>query len=300
LKFKILVALFSSVLMAYELITPIPKVNIYNKQIAKLGKRLFYDPVISKSNKISCASCHIKSEYFTNHLKTAIGINGYVFSRNTMSLVNEKYKYFYEWDGRYKTLEECVGAALKDQHETNILPKELVIKLQNTKYKHMFEKVFKDGLNEKNLILAFSEYIKSIITPNSPFDKFLTGDKNAISKKAKKGYELFISKGCVACHNGMLLGANVVAKFGFMKSADSKDKGRFLITNNPKDLYYFKVPSLRNVAKTYPYMHDGRIKSLKEAVKFMLRYQLYKIYTEEEVDCIVEFLKTLTGEINEE
>ena len=297
---KFLTVLFGGILTAYELITPIPKTNVYNKKIAQLGKRLFYDPVISENNKISCSMCHLQNEYFTNHLKTPVGKNGYVFTRNTISLVNEKYKYYYEWDGRFKTLEECVKAALENKHETDISPKKLVKKLRKTKYKKLFDKAFTDGLNEKNLISAFSEYIKSITTPNSPFDRFLSGDKNAINKKAKKGYKLFISKGCIACHNGMLIGANVIAKFGFMKNADTKDKGRFLITKNPADLYYFKVPSLRNVAETYPYMHDGRIKTLKEAVKFMLRYQLYKVYTEEEVDCIVEFLKTLTGEINEE
>jgi cytochrome c peroxidase len=291
--------LFVVYLKGAELITPIPLYTQYDRSVAVLGEKLFNDSVISKDGTISCALCHIKKSYFTNHLKTPIGKNGYVFSRNTISLLNEKYKYYYEWDGRFKTLEKCVEAALKDAHETDLTPENITKKLKNTKYQKMFFYVFKDGLNEKNLIKAFTEYIKSLTTPNSAFDRYLRGDKNAISAKAKKGYRLFISKGCVACHNGMLLGGNVIAKFGFMKNVRAGDKGRYLITRNKDDLYYFKVPGLRNVANTYPYMHDGRIEKLKDAVKFMLRYQLYKVYTQEEVDNITEFLKTLSGEINE-
>jgi len=295
----LLLIFFVSCLNASKLITPIPIENSYNKNIAQLGKMLFNDPIISKDGKISCSLCHIKSAYYTNHLKTPIGKNGYVFLRNTISLVNEKYKYYYEWDGRFTSLEVCIESALKDKHETDLSPEEIVKKLKNTEYEKMFENYFKEGLNKKNLLIAFSEFLKSLTTPNSPFDKYLRGDKNAISSEAKRGYELFVAKGCIACHNGMLLGGNVITKIGFMKSVKTNDKGRYEITHNPNDLFYFKVPSLRNVAKTYPYLHDGSVKTLKDIVRRAIEYQLNQHLKEYEVNNIVEFLKSLTGELSE-
>ncbi|WP_456479608.1 cytochrome-c peroxidase [Nautilia sp.] len=276
--------------------TPIPLKNDANMLIAEIGKRIFFDPFVSKSGKIGCYTCHIPKNYYTNHIATPTGVDGYVFKRNTPTLLNIRYNYYFEWDGKYKTLRKCVKEALENRHETDITPERIAQKLKNTEYEKLFKKAFKNGLNGQNVLTALSEYIKTLTTPGSKFDRFLRGE-GSLSEEELKGYELFVKKGCVACHNGVLLGGNLITKFGFMKERKTDDLGRYYVTKNPKDKYYFKVPTLRNITETYPYMHDGSVKTLKEAVEIMLKFQLEKIYTERDVELIIEFLKTLKGDL---
>ena len=176
---------------------------------------------------------------------------------------------------------------------------ELVVKLNKTEYKNRFNKVYKQGLTKDSLVDAIAEYEKSLITINAPFDKFLRGDENAISEAAKKGYRLFKDQGCIACHHGINVGGNLYAKFGAVKEAEVISKGRFEITKNELDLYHFKVPSLRNIELTYPYLHDGRFDTLEDTVKFMAYHQLGKTLKDEDIENIVSFLKTLTGTLYE-
>jgi cytochrome c peroxidase len=168
---------------------------------------------------------------------------------------------------------------------------------QNQTYTKMFTDLYRDGITKKNITDAIAEYEKTLITPNAPFDRYLKGDKNAISEKAKKGYRLFKSKGCVICHNGVNIGGNLYNRFGIYQDANSSSLGRYNITQREEDKYVFKVPSLRNVARTAPYMHDGRFETLRSAVKFMTRYQLGRCIEEEDIDAIVAFLESLNGEL---
>ncbi|MBA1421469.1 MAG: c-type cytochrome [Epsilonproteobacteria bacterium] len=140
---------------------------------------------------------------------------------------------------------------------------------------------------------------KILITPNAPFDKYLRGDKKAISQRAIKGYMLFKTKGCIACHNGINIGGNLYNKFGIYGDTESKELGRYAITHKEEDKYVFKVPSLRNVSLTAPYLHDGRASSLKEVVNLMFKYQLGRRIHGEELRDIVSFLQSLTGELPE-
>ena len=136
-----------------------------------------------------------------------------------------------------------------------------------------------------------------MITPDSPFDRYLKGDKDAISEKAKEGYRLFESKGCILCHHGVNVGGNFYNKFGIYEDADSKHLGRYSITKREEDKHVFKVPSLRNIALTAPYMHDGRVSTLKEAVELMTKYQLGRYMEPGDTEAIVAFLESLTGEL---
>ena len=173
----------------------------------------------------------------------------------------------------------------------------LIKTLDNTPYKDKFEAIYADGITEDTIVDAIAEFEKTLTTPNAPFDKYLSGESNAITQKQKDGYAIFKSIGCIACHHGVNIGGNLYNKFGVIKSTHSTRTGRHEVTKNEADKYYFKVASLRNVAQTAPYFHDGRYKHLEDAVKFMADYQLGRSISAEEVDKIVAFLKALTGEI---
>jgi len=164
-------------------------------------------------------------------------------------------------------------------------------------YVSAFAMIYSDGITQENISDTIAEYEKTLITPNAPFDRYLNGDENAIGPEAKEGYGLFKSKGCIVCHNGVNVGGNFYNKFGIFKDANSSALGRYNITKREEDKFVFKVPSLRNVALTAPYMHDGRANTLKEAVEIMSEHQLGRYMSEEEIEKIVAFLKSLTGEI---
>lgn len=176
---------------------------------------------------------------------------------------------------------------------------ELIKKLEKTSYKQKFDSIYKDGITPFNLTNAIAEYEKTLITPNAPFDKYLNGDENAISNETKQGYELFKTQGCIACHHGVNVGGNLYAKFGVISELQSDSKGRYEVSKNELDKYYFKVPTLRNIELTAPYLHDGRIDNLEDTVKFMAHYQLGKSLSQEDVEKIVLFLKSLTGKIKD-
>ncbi|MFT5661839.1 MAG: cytochrome c peroxidase, partial [Sulfurimonas sp.] len=165
--------------------------------------------------------------------------------------------------------------------------------------KEHFKKIYKDGITKENIVDAIAEFEKTLTTPNAPFDKYLLGNEDAITQKQKDGYKIFKSKGCISCHHGINIGGNLYNKFGLMKDAQSKRLGKYDVTKKEADKYYFKVPSLRNIQKTAPYLHDGRYTNLEDVVKFMAYYQLARTMSDEEVDKIVAFLHSLNGEIPE-
>lgn len=167
----------------------------------------------------------------------------------------------------------------------------------NKVYLSMFREIYDDGITANNLAEVLAEFEKTLITPNSPFDKYLRGDEQALNAQEHKGYQLFKTKGCISCHNGINLGGNLYNKFGIYKDAKSRELGRYNQTKKEEDKYVFKVPSLRNIAITAPYMHDGRVNTLKEAVNIMTKYQLGRPMNEDDLDDLVAFLKTLTGEL---
>ena len=206
------------------------------------------------------------------------------------------------WDGRAKDLEEQAKGPVLNPLEMGMPNPEIVIIRLNTipQYVEEFEEVFKEDpnpVNYDNFAKAVAAFERTLVTP-SRFDKFLNGDTDELTIKEKEGLQLFISKGCVTCHNGVAIGGVMYQKFGVVKSYTyQKDLGRYEITKKEEDKYVFKVPSLRNVTRTYPYFHDGKVWDIREATKTMGEVQLGILLKEEEIDKIVAFLDSLTGEI---
>ncbi|MCW8839252.1 MAG: c-type cytochrome, partial [Thiovulaceae bacterium] len=244
-------------------ITPLPLSIPVNKTKAELGKELFFDTILSLDNTVSCSSCHDLDNGGDDGLVSSIGIRGKKGDINAPTVYNSIYNFTQFWNGRAKDLKEQAKGPIENPLEMGNNFKNLIEVLKRTPYRKKFNYLYKDGITADNIADAIAEYEKTLITPNSPFDKYLNGDENAITKDQKDGYEVFKDMGCIACHHGINVGGNLYNKFGIIEAAKSKRKGRYEITNNEEDIYYFKVPSLRNIEKTAPYLDDGRFDKLE-------------------------------------
>lgn len=280
-----------------EPIMPLPLTVAHDAKKAKLGQELFFDPILSRNNTISCATCHDITNGGDDNLAFSFGIDGQEGDINSPTVLNALFNFRQFWNGSAENLAEQAKGPIENPIEMGHSFDKLIPILLQTPYKKKFESLYKEGITKESITDAIAEFEKTLITPNAPFDKYLRGDTNAITQKQKDGYSIFKSKGCIACHHGINVGGNLYNKFGVMEEAKSKRKGRFEVTGNEADMYYFKVPTLRNIALTAPYLHDGRFETLDDTVKFMAHYQLGCIATQEEVDKIVAFLHSLSGEI---
>ena len=288
---------FYTSLFAREAIVPIPLSMQVDAKKAALGKQLFFDTKLSRDETLNCANCHILEDGGDDNLPTSFGINGQKGPINSPTVYNAVFNFRQFWDGRASDLQDQAGGPLENPKEMGFTFKELIKRLQNTPYKEKFAALYPDGITKKNITDAIAEYEKTLITPNAPFDKFLRGDNKAITQEQKEGYALFKSKGCITCHHGINIGGNLYNKFGIYQDANTTDFGRYNITHKQRDKYYFKVPSLRNIAQTAPYFHDARTSDLKTAVYIMAQYQLGRKITPQEIDKIVAFLQSLSGEL---
>jgi len=299
MKKLLLLQLITIMLFSEELITPIPLENNVNEKKAFLGHKLFFDVRLSKDNTISCATCHILDQGGDDNLKVSFGVDGKTGNRNAPTVLNSKFNHTQFWDGRVINLEEQASGPIHNPVEMNSNFDEVITKLKkDKKYIALFNDIYQDGITPKNITNAIAEYEYTLITPNGRFDQFLRGDKDALSSDEKKGYKLFKEYGCISCHNGVNIGGNLMQKIGVIENFESSDKGRYNITKNEADKYYFKVPSLRNISLTSPYFHDGLTPTLKDAVIKMSYYQIGYTLSEIEIDYIIKFLHTLTGEQN--
>lgn len=290
-----------------EPIKPLPVAQKTDPQKIELGRLLFNDRRLSKNNTLACASCHDLSTNGADGLQRSRIYNGVNGRRNTPTVFNSGFNFRQFWDGRANSLERGVNFIV---HDPNVFASDwpqIIEKLTaDSQFSSQFKKVYKDGLNEKNTIDAIAVYQRSLVTPNARFDKYLKGDESAISADELKGYQLFKGYGCVACHQGVNIGGNLFQVFGIMQNRDelyekisqgsAPDFGRFSFTGNNADRYVFKVPSLRNVAVTPPYLHNGTAPALEDAVKIMFMYQLGRTPQENDIEYITKFLRTLTGE----
>jgi len=293
----LIVGLAPLALFGAELV-PIPLEVKVDEKKAALGKALFLDPILSKDKRLSCASCHILEHNGADTVRYSKGIEGQKSVFNTPTVFNAVYNFRQFWDGRAKNLkEQALDPIVNPVEMGNTLPVAIQDLKNSEKYTRLFGKLYKDGITENNLAEVLSEFEKTLITSNSPIDRYLRGDKSALSDHEKEGYRLFKEKGCISCHNGINIGGNLYNKFGIYKDAQSEQLGRYNVTLNEEDKYVFKVPSLRNVALTAPYMHDGRVKTLDEAINIMTKYQLGRPMKKDELHFIVDFLKALTGEL---
>ncbi len=281
---------------------PAPKDNPTTPEKVELGKKLYYDPRLSLSGVISCNTCHNLATFGVDGVPTALGHKFKTGGRNSPTVLNAGFHIAQFWDGRAKTLEDqAKGPVLAHVEMAMPNPEFVVLKLKTIPgYVEEFKKVFggKDPLTYDNIAKAIAAFERTLVTP-SRFDRFLNGDTKALTKKEKEGLKLFIDKGCASCHNGVAVGGQMFAKFGIVKPYPTPDFGKYKVTKKEEDRYVFKVPSLRNIEMTYPYFHDGSVWDLKEAVRIMGETQLGIKLTHDEIDKIVAFLKSLTGEIPE-
>lgn len=294
----ILIIMILSTLSSIELITIIPINPTYDKNKALLGKMLFFDKRLSHNNTISCSSCHNIEEGGDDNLALSFGINGKKGSRNSPTVLNSRYNGVQFWDGSAASLQIQALGPIHNPVEMGSNFNEITPKLKNDKeFTKKFLNVYLDGINEFNVTDAISEFEKTLTTPNSKFDIFLKGDKLVLSNDEIKGYKIFKEYGCISCHNGINIGGNLIQKIGIADIYDTNDLGRYNVTKNEEDKFYFKVPTLRNIELTAPYFHDGKVETLKDAVEKMIKYQIGYSLEDKDVENIVKFLKTLNGDI---
>ncbi len=292
-------------LFAGEPLRALPSVDELqlDEQKVSLGQRLFSDKRLSRDNTISCASCHNLTGGGVDGLQHSIGIEGQKGDINAPTIFNTAYNFRLFWDGRANSLEEQVSGPVHHPKEMGSSWDEILGKLQqDEELLKAFSAVFNEDLSPAQIESVIAEFQRSLITP-SRFDRYLQGDEKAITENELLGYKKFKSYGCVACHQGVNVGGNMFQKFGVMgdyfegAEAPSKvDLGRFNVTGRETDKHVFKVPSLRNIALTAPYFHNGAVKTLPEAVDVMFKFQLGRPAPEEDKALILAFLQTLTGE----
>lgn len=292
----ILYIVLSTFLFSTELITPIPLTIKYDKNKVTLGKKLFYDTRLSHDNTVSCANCHIIEDGGDDNLRVSYGIKGKQGTRNSPTVLNSRYNIKQFWDGGAKDLQAQARGPIHNPVEMGSNFKEVINKLKQDKnYLKEFSSIYPDGITGANITDAIAKYEETLITPNCRFDQYLRGDDNAITSDEKAGYELFKDFGCISCHNGINIGGNIIQKMGVVKPIHSKDLGRYYITKKEEDKYYFKVPTLRNIDQTAPYFHDGRVKTLRQALNVMIQYQVGFDLSKKQIDLIIKFLKTLSA-----
>ena len=287
-----------------EPIQPIPAQPTLDARKVALGDRLFHDKRLSKDDTVSCASCHSLSRGGVDGLRASIGIGGAVGTVNAPTVFNSSLNFRQFWDGRAATLEEQAAGPVHNPMEMGSNWAEVLGKLsRDAALVAQFKASYADGLQPRNVQDAIATFERSLTTPNARIDRYLRGDRGALSADEQRGYQLFKAYGCVACHQGVNVGGNMFQTFGVMGdyfarrgNVTPSDLGRYNVTGKESDRHVFKVPSLRNVALTAPYFHDGSAQTLADAVDVMFRYQLGRPAAPQDKELIVKFLHTLTGE----
>jgi cytochrome c peroxidase len=289
---------------AGEPIMPLPlSVNLDPRRVA-LGERLFHDVRLSRDNTKSCAVCHPLEQGGMDGRRSGTSADDSQPARNTPTIFNVGFNASFNWDGIADNLETHAEIVLLSPRLMNTTWPVLLAKLRaDADYVARFNNAYPEGLTRANVLAALASFERSLLTPNARFDRYLRGERQALTEAEQQGYGLFKSYGCVACHQGINIGGNMYQKFGvFAEASGAKipgagvDLGRYAVTKAPRDREVFRVPSLRNVAATGPYFHDGRADTLEEAVTTMVRVQLGRTLSSDEIRLIVQFLHTLTGE----
>ncbi len=293
---------------------PQPKDNKLTQERVELGRLLYFDTRLSRGNQLSCASCHHPERGWTDLIPTskAVGFDGRVGPRNSPTILNAAYQKHQFWDGRVKSLEQQALGPITADVEMN-MPLELLIpKLKKIKgYVKLFKKAYPDeGLTQKTVAKAIASFERTVVSTESPFDRYAKGDASAISQEAKEGFELFKGKAhCTECHDGFNFSDGSFQNIGLHDGElQGKELGRYNVKNRAAWYGVFKTPTLRDVTKSYPYFHDGSVKTLKEAtvicsqggrfehnVRNKSDVMVDRHLNEAEVEKIVTFMKTLTG-----
>jgi cytochrome c peroxidase len=266
-----------------------------------LGRMLFSDERLSKNHDLSCNSCHQLDSYGVDGEPTSPGHRGQRGGRNSPTVYNAALHISQFWDGREPDVEAQAKGPVLNPIEMAMPSEAAVVQLLRSipGYRPLFVKAFPgeaEPITYDNMGTAIGAFERGLLTP-SPFDRFLAGDDEALSREQLVGLSLFIQNGCTTCHNGAVIGGAEYKKIGQVKPYPTKDKGRYEVTKKESDLYVFKVPSLRNIAETRPYFHDGSVAELDQAVLLMGRHQLGIEIDKGDRRAIIAFLQSLTGEL---
>jgi cytochrome c peroxidase len=298
--------------LAHAFFQPLPAVadnqqNAVTAEKVQLGKLLYYDTRLSAKGNKSCNSCHDLQSFGVDNMRTSVGDNGKKGNRNSPTVFNAALHNMQFWDGRAKDVEEQAGMPILNSIEMGIPHKGMLVQRLGKieRYRELFDNAFpgeKAPLNYTNLEKAIAAFERTLLTP-SRFDNYMQGDASALTQEEKAGLVTFIKSGCTNCHNGVGIGGAQMQRFGLvtdyrtLTGSSVNDAGRIAVTHSISDKDVFKVPGLRNIIGTYPYFHDGSIVQLDSAVKIMAKVQLNKELKKDEVNSIMAFLSSLTGDI---
>lgn len=316
-----LIALFLMIAPLYAVTPPLglppipwPEDNPYTKEKAELGKMLYFDERLSSDSSVSCASCHNAPCAFSDCRKIAVGIDGNVGTRRSPTIINAAYLKFLFWDGRARSLEEqCKGpiantkemSDVHDTHEAHMQCAERVKAIPG--YRARFKEVFgHDEITMDDIAKAIATFERTILSGNSPYDRYRAGDKTALTEEQVKGFGVYKKAGCINCHGGFNFDDVRFINIGIGMDKPNPDLGRFTITHDPKDWGAFKVPTLREAAFGGPYMHDGSLATLKDVVDYYdrggnpnknLHPLMHPLHlSQEDKNALIRFLESLKGE----
>lgn len=283
-----------------EPITPVPQHTELNAPKVALGKKLFADSRLSGGNGVACTSCHLKQFGLTDGRALSPGLPGWPGQINTPTLYNVSLNALFSWSGQIKTLHDQADGVI-ERTMGGHWPDVVATLNRDSELTKAFDSIYDDGLVRKNVVDALVEYERSLNTPDAPFDRYLRGEENAISAEAKAGYGLFKDYGCASCHQGVNVGGNMMQVFGIFGTPPGAEDGASThgsakATGISDREAVFRVPSLRNVAKTAPYFHNGSAATLPDAINVMAINQLGRDLSTEEVARLEAFLESLTGE----
>jgi cytochrome c peroxidase len=288
---------------------PLPPAPAVDPRRAAIGGKLFADPALSSDGTVSCATCHPLDRAGADGLSHSRGVGGKETALNTPTIYNATFNFRFNWNGAYLAMEDEFDAPVTRTMGTtwDVIDDKL---RKDGALSAAFAGAYPGGVTTANVKDALARYIDTLVTPNSRFDQYLHGDPDALTADERRGYETFKELGCSSCHQGANIGGNLFQRFGVMhdyfrerneyggSAPTEADMGRYNTTKNPSDRHVFRVPSLRNVALTPPYFHDGSAPTLENAIMTMGRTQLGRTLTTEQVAAISSFLKTLTGQMN--
>lgn len=286
-----------------EPVQPLTTASVESPQVVALGERLFNDPIMSRNKDVACATCHILALGGDDDRALSVGTDGGRSEFNSPTVFNVGLNFRQFWDGRAASLEEQVDFPLTHPNEMATNWEELLSRLRkHPDYPALFKEAFGEEISPQRVRTSLAEFQRTLVTTDAPFDRWLKGDESAVSELAKHGYQRFKELGCASCHQGQGVGGNMYAPLGVIvegmcaeEAVREADLGRFRITGDEQDRCLFKVPSLRNVAVTGPYFHDGSVRSLEAAILLMGHYQLGRRISAEDTEALVAFLKSLTG-----
>jgi cytochrome c peroxidase len=290
---------------APQALIPIPLETTVDTGLAALGRRLFFDARLSADGRMSCASCHDPEKAYTDGRARSVSRRPETAQRqfNVPTLLNVSHNFAFGWRAQHETLEAQVEAVIHDPDHLGADWSGVLSRLRgDPDLSAAFSARFPDGLAAENVARSIAEFERTLTTPNSALDRYLRGEEEALNEEASCGYRLFHRYGCVSCHQGINIGGNLLARFGIFGSPYQgredlvpTDLGRYTLTGREADRRVFRVPSLRNVALTAPYFHDGSAPTLQDAVRLVARYQLGREVPARDLRCLLAFLRSLTG-----